>query len=293
MLALLGVGFATLATSLVLYLGGYFRHPGHNSGQLALVGLIALYPTTLISVLFNIAMAKAAGSALEGRTPPVREALASSLEGIGQIALWALIAATVGLLLEQIASRLPFGGKLATWLVGAAWGLATIFVVPILALEPEAATLPSISASSRLFRKRWGESLTGALTIGFWVVLIALPLGFVSGIAAAVARQHPQTWGAVLGATVIALVLVGAMAAALRQVFAVVLYRYATGGTTGGFPIEELERPFLPRQGLRWRNRTGRTRYLSRWIGFSVAAVLAIIIAGAIIGKHRDGGQFF
>ena len=41
----------------------------------------------------------------------------------------------VGVVISEIASRLPGGAKLVGWLAGAAWGLATIFVVPILAME--------------------------------------------------------------------------------------------------------------------------------------------------------------
>ncbi|MEK6328602.1 MAG: hypothetical protein AABM66_13915 [Actinomycetota bacterium] len=128
-LALLGAGFATGASALILYLGGYFRDPDQSRGHLALIGLISLYPATLMSVFFNVALAGAAGAALQGKRISVRQALSASLKRLDHIALWSLIAAGVGLLLNQIASRLPWGPgrwwrysqRASPWVSGVPW----------------------------------------------------------------------------------------------------------------------------------------------------------------------------
>jgi hypothetical protein len=52
------------------------------------------------------------------------------------------------LLIGEIANRLPGGGRLAGWLMGAAWGLATIFAVPLLALE-DARPVEALRGSAR------------------------------------------------------------------------------------------------------------------------------------------------
>jgi hypothetical protein len=282
-LAVLGVGFATLAGFLVFYLSGYLQHPDRGRGQLVLVGLVAVYPSTLISVFFNVALAKAAGEALEGSAIGVREALKVALRRWDQIALWALISTLVGLLLEQIASRLPVGGRIATALVGAAWALATIFVVPILALEGTSA-VPSIRRSSHLVRQRWGEGVTGTLTIAFWVVIVVMPIAFIFCIALSLTRSYPEVAGPIAVADILVIVLVSAFAAALRQVFAVVLYRYATAGATGGFPAADLERPFAGGKA-KSKDSAKSTR---RTIALAVAGLLAVfVIAGALFHGHR------
>jgi hypothetical protein len=278
-LALMGIGFATVAAALVFYLSGYAEHPEHGRGQLALVGLIALYPSTLVSVFFNVALAKAAGEALEGRSITIKEALAAAARRFDQIALWSLISTVVGLLLEQIASRLPGGGRIATALVGAAWALATIFVVPILALEGTDA-IPSIRRSSQLVRKRWGEGIAGTLTIGFWVGVVALPVVFIFCVALGLTRRYPEVAGTIAVVGLVVLVLISAVAAALRQVFAVVLYRYAMAGVAGGFPVEDLEGPFY----------RGKSRSKTHWraIGYAVAAFFALLlIAAVLLPKHQ------
>ena len=68
-----------------------------------------------------------------------------------------------------------------------AWGLATLLVVPILALEG-LGPLAALSRSTALFREKWGEQLAGAASIGvLFTVLGVVPavvlmsLGFASG----------------------------------------------------------------------------------------------------------------
>lgn len=119
----------------LLYFSGYLSSPTHSRGDLALAAIVGIYPMTFLSVFFNVALAGAAAASFDGRPIGVREALGISWKRLGRIAQWSLLAAGAGLLLEQIASRIPGAGRLASWLLGAAWSLATIFAVPLLALE--------------------------------------------------------------------------------------------------------------------------------------------------------------
>ena len=70
------------------------------------------------------------------------EALGAAATRLGPIAVWTLLSVGVGLLLQQIASRIPEAVG-STWLAGAAWTLATIFVVPVLVVESEDA-IPAV-----------------------------------------------------------------------------------------------------------------------------------------------------
>ena len=74
---------------------------------------IFAYPLTFLSVFLNTAIAAAAAAALEGRRLSLGQALAVPVRRIGAVAVWALIAAVVGFVLEQLASRLPLGGSIA------------------------------------------------------------------------------------------------------------------------------------------------------------------------------------
>lgn len=249
-LAALGGVFAAAASGVILYFGGYFHDPGHSGGHLALVGAIGAYPVTFIAVFFNVALVSAAAAAMEGRHLTVREALGTAVARLGRIAVWALLAAGVGVLLDQIASRLPWGGRVATWLFGAAWSLATIFVVPVLVVEDERA-IPAVRRSAALIKQRWGEGLAGSLTIGAWLVVVAIPAVIVLGIGAGIASTNPGTAVVLIVTGVVSLMVMSALASAVREIFALALYRFAVEGTAGVFPPEDLKRPFTPKRGRR------------------------------------------
>ncbi len=237
--AVFGIGIA----GLILYLGGYFRSPSHTSGHLALVAAIGAYPATFTSVFFNVALVSAAREAMDGGHFTTGQALAAARSRLGRIATWSLLAAGVGVLLEQLASRLPWGGRIAAWLFGAAWALATIFVVPVLVVEDREA-MPAVRRSASLIKERWGEGLSGTLTISAWLFIVAIPAGILIGAGAAVAQSSPSAGTVLIVAGIAGLMLVSAMASAVRQIFALALYRFAAEGTVTTFSEEDLRKPF-------------------------------------------------
>lgn len=124
-------GMSALATGLamlvIFYFSGYLHDPHPSRGRLLLVTLIAAWPLTFLGAFIGVALAAAADGELHGRKLTLRQAFAVPAGRVGQIALWSLLAAGVGQLLAQIAERLPFGGRVATWVLGGAWGLLTFF----------------------------------------------------------------------------------------------------------------------------------------------------------------------
>jgi hypothetical protein len=79
----------------------------------------------------------------------------------------------------------------------------------------------------------------------------------------------------------VVLVLISAVAAALRQVFAVVLYRYATAGVAGGFSAQDLEGPFSERK-------PASTSANRRVIGYTLAAVsVLMVIVALLVPNHQ------
>jgi Family of unknown function (DUF6159) len=222
----------------------------HGSAQpvrLAWVPVAAAWPLSFIATFFNVALAAAAAAALEGRRIPLREALGVSVGRLGQIAAWSLLAAGVGVLLQQVAERVPLAGRVATWVAGGAWALVTFFAIPILALEGCAARA-CVTRSARLIKGRWGEGITGTVIITAWFVVAAVPAGALIGIgvdSTGVARL------VLIGIGAVALEAAAAVVGAAREVFGVALYRYATAGhVQGGFREPDLARPFTTRR--RW-----------------------------------------
>jgi hypothetical protein len=230
--------------ALIFILGGSFHNGRLKADELALYALILAYPLTFISVFFNTAIAAAASAALDGRHLSVRQALAVPTRKLPTVALWSLIAAVVGFLLEQAASRLPLGGSIAARLVGLGWSLASLFAVPIIALE-DCSAPDALKRSAHLVKKRWGEGIGGSLIIGAWTG-IAVLLAAVVFVAAAVATNDvPAVRDAVIVLGVLVLAAIVALQLVVRQTFAVALYRYATDGHAHGpFAEGDLQSPF-------------------------------------------------
>ena len=286
-LALIGIACATAFTTLIFVLGGYFSHAHHHQsgGHRGLIALLALYPSILVAVFFNVALACAASAAFDGERMSVGEAIRMAWGKRWRIAAWSLISAVVGVIVAEIVSRLPGGAKLAGWLAGAAWGLATIFVVPILAMEGVGA-VSAVKRSAELLRSRWGEGLTGNVAIGAWSVVVAIPAGLMLGIGAAIAQKQPGAGFVLVAAGLIALVALSTVVAATRQVFAVALYRYAIDAPIGTFSAGDLENPFTGQKGGEKRK-----SWILR-IGVPFLALFAVLcIAVAIFHPRRDGAE--
>jgi hypothetical protein len=247
-LAVLGALAGLAGLALLLLLGGVFSGGRVSRGHLLLVAALLAYPLTFTSVFINTAIAAAAAAALEGRPLSTRQALAVAYGRVGRIAGWALLAAVVGVLIEQIASRLPMGGSLVARIAGSGWSLASLFAIPILALE-DCSPTECLKRSAGLVRERWGEGIAGGIIITAWTTIAILILGILAAVAIPAAGS---TEGMIFVGFLIGLALVAIIAAqsVVRQTFVVALYRYATTGTAEGpFTEEDLRAPFTPKRG--------------------------------------------
>jgi Family of unknown function (DUF6159) len=251
LLALAAISAVTggIGLALIFILAGSFQHGRLKGDELALYALIFAYPLTFISVFFNTAIAAAAAAALDGRHLTVGEALAVPARKLGTIALWSLIAAVVGVVLEQLSSRLPLGGSIVARLVGVGWSLASLFAIPVIALE-DCSAPEALKRSSHVIKKRWGEGIGGSLIIGAWGAIAILGVIVVFVAAAVATNDVPAVRDAVIVLGVLVLAAIVALQLVVRQTFAVALYRYATDGSAQGpFAEHDLQSPFARKRG--------------------------------------------
>jgi hypothetical protein len=130
------------------------------------------------------------------------------------------------------------------------WSLASLFAIPILALEGCSAP-QCLKRSAHLVKERWGEGISGNVIISAWMVLVIIPVAVVFAVALGASLGEPAVRDGVLFAGLLTLVAIGAIAAVVRQTFAVALYRYATTGSAEGpFEQRDLQAPFSPKRRL-------------------------------------------
>jgi hypothetical protein len=206
-------------------------------GRLNVPGAILAFLFYLVSYIviffFNTALVGAAMIRLDGGDPSLRDGFRIAVSRLPQIVVYALIAATVGMILRMISERAGFLGAIVAGIIGFAWNLATFLVVPILVVEGTG-PIESIKRSGSLLRKTWGEQLVGSFGIGLVFGLIGL-LVILVGVALTVALAQVSTILAivVVAITVLAVGAIALVGAAASGIFTASLYRYATKGDGG------------------------------------------------------------
>ena len=196
-----------------------------NYSPTFMLGLFAVYVANyFIIVFFNVALVGVANSRLMGGSWTFRDGLELAWARKGTILQWALVAATVGVVLRNIEERMGILGRLIMRLIGVAWALACYFVVPVLAFE-DLSPIDAVKRSSRLFRDTWGEKVVGGFSFSLVFLLLLIP-GFALWIAAIALGG---AYGAFIGLAFLILyfLVLSVVSSAVQGIFNTALYRYA------------------------------------------------------------------
>jgi hypothetical protein len=197
---------------------------------LFILGFLFYVSQYFVIFFFNTALVGAAMIRLEGGDPTVKDGLNIAMSKIGPILGYAAIAATVGMILNALKERAGFLGDMVINLVGAAWTVATAMVVPVLVAQ-NVGPVDAIKESVLLLKKTWGENILGNAGIGLAFGLMIAGT-FVVGLILAIALSAVSPWlGAGVGVlTVIAVLMLAVVQAALSGIYAAALYRFAVDG---------------------------------------------------------------
>jgi hypothetical protein len=205
------------------------------------------YVSTFIAIFFNVALAACAARSMRGEDTKVGEGIKAALGRIGPIIGWTFVTTTVGLILHAIEDRAPIVGRIIASITGAAWAIASFFVIPVVALEGTG-PVRSLERSASVVKARWGEGATGAATIGlvtFLFTFVVIVAGAV-GATVLIAAGLPAVGIAVVAIAVVAVIGAAVISSTLSQIFRVAVYEFAvSGGTPGGFDGRVLQDAFV------------------------------------------------
>ncbi len=221
----------------------------HEGGMYSLAFLFYVVQYVVI-FYFNTALVGAVMIRLDGGKPTLGDGLRIANSRFGAILGYAVISATVGVVLRAIQERLGFVGRLIVGLVGAGWAVATFMVVPVIVAR-DRGTIAAIAESAALLKRTWGENLVGQVGLGaaftaIYVVLALVAGALVSAVALAAGSTAPLLVAAIAGVLVLAVLACVLFHATLSGIYAAVLYRYAANGSdTPGFDRATLESNFL------------------------------------------------
>ena len=130
--------------------------------------------TYSVSTYFNVALVSIAGNRLAGGNATLNDGLQIAWQRKWSIFQWALLSATVGMVIQALEQKFGFLGRIVIRIIGVAWVLASFFVVPLLAAE-NMGPVEALYKSGSIFRKTWGEQVSGGFSFGLIFVLLTLP----------------------------------------------------------------------------------------------------------------------
>jgi hypothetical protein len=180
-----------------------------------------------VIVFFNSAIISCAIVRMKGGDPTLGDGFSAAFSRIQYIAGWALLAATVGLILRIIEDKNEKIGRFIAGLLGMAWTVITFLAVPVLVVEKKG-PIAAFKESAVLLKKTWGEQLIGGFGFGLIFFLLNIP-GFLLIILGIF--MGPPGLFVMIGLGVLYFIVVALIQSALQAIFQAAVYLYAKEGS--------------------------------------------------------------
>jgi hypothetical protein len=226
-----------------------------SMGAIGWVFVVCAYVAlAIVQTYFLGALVAGADERLRGGTSSVSQGLRVANARLHRLLPWALVTATVTMVLQAIEERFGFVGRLVASLVGLAWNLVTFLTVPILIIE-DLGVGAALTRSKDLFKKTWGENVIGQAGLGIVGFVAALPAVFLFVIGAGLGTAGLVVFGAI---GVVWLIVSTTVVAALSGIYRTALYHFAASGQVPPeFADIDFQSVFRPRGDNGGNNRPG------------------------------------
>jgi hypothetical protein len=241
----IGLFLVSVAFFAPMLVAGFFDSIFEGEAQIfgLVIGFMFYVVQYSVIIFANSALIGAATIRLRGGDPTVADGFRIATKHLGSILGYALISATVGMILRWISERGKGLGRIVSSIVGLAWNLATYLVVPVLVIEG-VGPWEAVKRSATLLKRTWGEQIVGNFSIGaiftlvsVVVILISIPVAFLLVTAELYVLIVPLVLVVVVFFT-----LMGLISSTLNGIYVAAVYRYAAEGDAGSFFDEEMVR---------------------------------------------------
>lgn len=194
-----------------------------------------------IIIFFNVGLVHCARLILSGKEAKVSDGLAYSAKRLPTILSWAILSATVGIILKMIEERFGWIGQIVAGIIGLAWSATTYFVVPVIAYE-DVTPIEALKRSAQMLKEKWGEAIGANFSFSVFYILGYLLIGLVTFLMISV---NPII--AIAGAVMTALLLHTVVSAA-KMVFLAATYQHMTNEPVPYFDSDTLDSAFIERR---------------------------------------------
>ena len=206
-----------------------------------LIYLASMFVTTFFSVAFYNEII----NGLNDRGVSILRGIKIALSKLRLILIWSLFAGVVGVIIRTLEERLGFVGRLVMGLIGFAWSVASIFVIPVIIREKESSNpLKLLKISALTLKKTWGEAVIGYVGIsGVFLIVFLISFPLLIGVCFIIGATLP-TQGVLIALLICMYILflfaLGYLSSIANHVYRGALYVYASEGVIPGSFDEEL-----------------------------------------------------
>jgi hypothetical protein len=213
------------------------------------LGLCTYIGVAFVQTYFLAALCAGANERLQGRDTTIGMAIGVAQLRLHRILPWAIVSATVSVVIQAIEERFGILGRIIAGLIGAAWNVVTFLTVPIIVFE-DLGPIAALKRSGHLLKQTWGENLMAQIGLGVIGLVAFIPGAAVIGLGIAAGDVLVTVPLVVLGAVLLA--VAASIVSALSGIYRTALYRYAVDGQVPpAFATTDLEHAFGKRKGVR------------------------------------------
>ena len=213
---------------------------------------VLYFGLAFLATFFNVCVVYYTKETFANKQVTFSNTLGFAFSNIGRIAAWALVSATVSVLiriLENATRRMGGIGQIISRiaLAGAAmgWAIATVFVIPSIVYDKKG-PFAAIKQSVGVLRKTWGESLIRYVGLGMIQGLVTIIGGALLLFLAFMSFSISATLGIIMIVLfILFLVVVSLVFQIANDIFNTALYEYAQNGVVPrGFNQSSLSNAF-------------------------------------------------
>jgi hypothetical protein len=187
--------------------------------------IVFYFLAAIVGVFFTAALMGSANMRLNGKDPRFSDGISIALKVLPKLIAWALITATIGLILKAVSDRNNVIARVISAVFSVAWSLLTLFMIPVILFEKKG-PISSIRRSGELFAKTWGEAVIGQFSISALFalgILLSIPV-----LAGAAFTGSLVLVLMIFSLTVIFLIVLYLITASLSGIYTTALYNYAS-----------------------------------------------------------------
>jgi hypothetical protein len=224
-----------------------FAVPGvliYSAGGNEVLGYVLVFLSYLVLytviIFMNAALVGAAMIRLRGDDPTLGDGFRMAFSRFGTIVGYALIASTVGMILQALSDRGVIGNIVRS-ILGTAWNLITYLVVPVLVVE-NVGPIQAVKRSAALLKQTWGEQIAGGAGMGliFFLLYLAATIVAGAGIFVGLALELNALIILFVMLGVLAYIMLALVSSTLGGIYSAAVYRYAAEGQMGSEFAPEL-----------------------------------------------------